>query len=820
MPLRTPHLSFLLILMAGLPFVVPATSRAQDHTAPLDGHFEKVVLDSTTTDPIELTVAPDGRVFFIERRGVVKIWHPDTRTTTLAGYLPVTIVNEDGLMGLTLDPHFAENGWMYLYYAPPEGPPRNRLSRFTVVGDRVDLESEVTILEVPTQRKECCHTGGSLAFGPDGNLFLSTGDNTNPFASDGYAPIDERPGRTPWDAQRTAANTQDLRGKILRIRPHPDGSYTIPEGNLFGNRAAGRPEIYVMGNRNPYRISVDAATGWLYWGEVGPDAAAADSTRGPAGHDEFNRARGPGNYGWPYFVGDNKPYRDYDFASETSGPAFEASAPANDSPNNTGARRLPPAQPAMIWYPYGPSEAFPEMGAGGRTAMAGPVYHYDAATVGPHGFPPYFDGSLFIYEWARHWIKEVRFDAEGHIAAINPLFSEMTFIRPMDVELGPGGRLHLIEWGNDFNGGPNSKLVRLDYYDTAARPPVAAVSVTPSAGPVPLTVSFHADTAGVQPDGTSLSYVWDVDGDGTTDARGPRPTYTYETAGTYTARLTVTDATGRSASDEVTVVAGNTRPTVTVDWPVQGGVIAFDAPVTYRIRVRDPEDASIDPARIHARSYLGRDSHALPLAEQTGPSGTFRIKRTEHYPPKEDLFAVFEARYTDDGAPGAGALQGRMRVTLQPRRKEAEYAAPIRGAYRQTMGEEGTESRRTVLVAGNGDAAAYAPVNLLNIDALTLHVALVAGGRIELRRDAPEGPLLGEAVVDSTATPHAAETREAHDVGTRPADWIDVTVPLSDPGGPHTLYLVFRGPEDEPLLKLDWLRFEGPGMMRRPDRTR
>ncbi|MBK6844538.1 MAG: PQQ-dependent sugar dehydrogenase [Gemmatimonadetes bacterium] len=79
------------------------------------------------------------------------------------------------------------------------------------------------MLEVVVQREQCCHTGGSIAFDAKGNLFLSTGDNSNPFVN-GYAPIDERPGRMPWDAQKSSANTNDLRGKILRIRPGPDGS--------------------------------------------------------------------------------------------------------------------------------------------------------------------------------------------------------------------------------------------------------------------------------------------------------------------------------------------------------------------------------------------------------------------------------------------------------------------------------------------------------------------------------------------------------------------------------------------------------------------
>jgi glucose/arabinose dehydrogenase len=768
------------------------------------------VLDSTTTDPIELDVAPDGRVFFIERRGVIKIWHPDTERTTLAGYLPVTIEEEDGLMGLALDPHFADTGWIYLYYAPPTGPPRNQLSRFTMDGDRVDLRSEQKLLTVPTQRKECCHTGGSIAFGPDGLLFLSTGDDTNPFASDGFAPIDERPGRAPWDAQRTSGNTHDLRGKILRIRPHADGSYSIPEGNLFDDPADGRPEIYVMGNRNPYRIAIDPATGDLYWGDVGPDAGAADSTRGPAGHDEINRARTAGNHGWPYFVGDNKPYRDYDFATETSGSLFDPAAPVNASPNNTGARQLPPAQPPIIWYPYGPSEEFPEVAAGGRTAMAGPIYRYDSTRVGPNGLPATFDGSFFFYEWARNWIKEVRFDADGNPVALNPLLPEMTFWRPMDLELGPDGRLYLIEWGTDFSGGPNSKIVRLDYYGTTERPPVARATATPTSGPVPLTVTFQADGTH-DPNGGALTYRWDVDGDGTTDETGTNPQFTYQTAGAHTAQLTVTDVTGRSATDEVRITAGNTAPMVSIDWPVEGGIIDYGALVDYRVTVADPEDTPVDAARAVVTPHLGRDAHTLPLAAKAGTEGTVRITQTPHYDPKENRFAALDVRYTDGGAGNAPPLSGRAVVTLQPRTKQAEHARITRAIPLEALGDE-----HTVRIAEADSAfAAFAPVNLRNIDAITVRVAPVAGGRIELRHDAPDGPLLAEATVDSSMAGRPSESESGDGdqrVGAAPSDWAEVTMPVADPGGPFTLYVVVRGAGDKPVMKLDWLRFDGPGM--------
>src|SRR5687767_13492927 len=400
---------FLRHLLGGLRYAMGTGALDYRRARPEENRFAKVVLADKLNEPVELAVLPDERVLFIERRGAVNIYTPATRRYTKIATIPVSLkyLNgndaEDGLLGLAADPSFASNGWIYLYYSPAGPDPKNVLARYTMKGDSLDLTSAKIILEVAVQRDECCHTGGSIAFDRQGNLYLSTGDNTNPFAT-GYAPIDERPGRSPWDAQKGSGNTNDLRGKILRIRPQPDGSYTIPEGNLFPpGTPRTPPEIYTMGHRNPYRIAVDKRTGFLYWGDVGPDASVDSVNRGPAGHDEFGQARRAGNFGWPYFVADNKAYVDVAKAPDslTPGPRFDPARPVNDSPNNTGLNELPPAQKAFIWYPYGPSDEFPLLGSGGRTAMAGPVFYLDDFPSAVRPFPAYYDRKLLIYEWMR-----------------------------------------------------------------------------------------------------------------------------------------------------------------------------------------------------------------------------------------------------------------------------------------------------------------------------------------------------------------------------------------------------------------------------------
>src|SRR5690606_15441015 len=274
-------------------------------------------------------------------------------------------------------PDFADNGWVYLYYSP-QGSSSDRVSRFTLEGDTLDLASEKVLLEVPVQRAECCHAGGALEFDSEGNLYIATGDNTNPFASGGYAPIDERPGRRAWDAQGTSGNTNDLRGKVLRITPQDDGTYTIPEGNLFApGTEKTRPEIYGMGFRNAFRITIDPETNAVLVGDYGPDARVANPARGPEGMVEYIRMTEPANHGWPYCHGDNQPYVDYDYATGESGALFDCDNLVNDSPNNTGLTELPPAVAPQIAYGYGESAEWPELEVGGAAPMAGPVYRYD-----------------------------------------------------------------------------------------------------------------------------------------------------------------------------------------------------------------------------------------------------------------------------------------------------------------------------------------------------------------------------------------------------------------------------------------------------------
>jgi cytochrome c len=770
--------------------------------------FEKITLDGNTSNPMELDIAADGRVFYVERDGRVQIVKPDTGRTVTAIDLDVFTGNEDGLIGIRLDPGFADNGWVYLYYARNDGVARNLLSRFTVTGDTIDPASETVVLQVGTQRNTCCHAGGSMTFDRAGNLYLATGDNTNPFESDAFTPIDERPGRADYDAQRTAGNTNDLRGKVLRIHPEDDGSYTVPAGNLFPpGTARTRPEIYAMGLRNPFRIGIDPATDTLYVADYGPDAGAADPDRGPEGTVEWNIVAAPGNYGWPYCIGANYAYNDYQFPSGPSGAKFDCASPVNNSPNNTGLTTLPPAVGATVDYDYSGNPRFPEIGGGGAP-MGGPVYRYDAELDSTRKWPAYYDGKALLGEWNQSKMYAMQVTADGRsLVDINQLLTGMSFIRPMEFEFGPDGALYLIEWGSGFGGNnDDSGIYRIDYV-AGARAPIAAASATPTSGPAPLTVRFSS-AGSRDPDGGALTYAWTF-GDGATSTEA-NPTHTYTTADDFTAQLTVTNPKGRTAVANVPVTAGNTAPTVAIEFPPDGGFFDWGDQVRYTIAVTDPEDGEIDCDRVRLQVLLGHDEHGHPLEQHTGCTGTVQTSLASGHGAEANVFGVLEATYTDDGGTGdAGPLTGRAITQLQPKRKQAEYYAATGRIPGGTGGGDAGVARETtsdpagggqnIGFVEDGDWWSLRPANLTGIDSIRFRVASAnSGGRIEVRADAADGPLVATADVPGTGDWQT---------------WADVTAPVTGANA-DTLFFVARDPAagTASLFNVNWMDFVGRGV--------
>jgi len=578
---------------------------------PEDNRFVKTVLSNDLNEPMELAVTTDGRVFFIERSGNFYVYTAADKKTTLVYKFPVKAVDKilQGMLGMTIDPDFKTNNYIYFYYSTDKnGGLVNRLSRYTISKtNQLDFQSAKTLLDVPLDAEVSAHSGGGMAWDKNKNLYLSTGDNTVPFESEGYAPIDMRENRQTFDAERSAGNTNDLRGKVLRIHPEANGTYTIPEGNLFKKgEAKTLPEIYVMGCRNPYRISVDAATSTLYWGEVGPDAGT-NGKQGPRGYDEINQAKKAGNFGWPFFVGNNIPYNKYDFTTKAIGELFDVNAPENASPNNTGLKILPPAQKAMVWFPYDTSPEFPILGKGGRCIIGGPVYHYDPALKSKTKFPQYYDKVLFVGDYMRSWIFGVRMDDNLNYTGLDQLMeTNGDFRRPIDMKFGPDGSFYVLEYGSAYGlDNPDARLVRVDY-NAGNRAPVAKIATQDTIGLIPYKVALNQKSYDFDA-GDKLSYKWILNGK-TIISTAEKPVYTFRKNGVYKVTLNVTDAAGASSTDTKVIKVGNTLPQVAISTNDNSsfffpGEQTFD----YKVAIKDREDKIIDPKRTKISvNYIAR----------------------------------------------------------------------------------------------------------------------------------------------------------------------------------------------------------------------
>jgi glucose/arabinose dehydrogenase len=233
--------------------------------------FTQSQVASGLAGPMDMEFAPDGRLFVAEEAGKVRIVKPDG---TLATFLDISskvdIAGERGLMGVTFDPNFATNHFVYLYYtrkATATTPVHNRVVRVTASGDSAIAGSEVLVFRLNNQSAQI-HQGGALDFGNDGKLYLSTGDNA-----------------TPGNAQSPG----NLFGKVLRI--NKDG--TIPTNNPFYATASGNNRaIWALGLRNPFKFAIKPGTSTIFINDVGEDT-----------WEEINQGAAGANYGWPIYEG-------------------------------------------------------------------------------------------------------------------------------------------------------------------------------------------------------------------------------------------------------------------------------------------------------------------------------------------------------------------------------------------------------------------------------------------------------------------------------------------------------------------------------------
>lgn len=426
-------------------------------------------------EPMRLKIDERGRLF-IALRVSGQIWMLDPANgyrKRIIGTIPVVADWHNGLVGLALAPDFSSSG--YLYTVGTDGAVRNgphvfTVSRYKMVGDTLDSSSGKTIIRW-TAGYNAYHLGSDLFLTKENILYIPTGNDAFHGTDNSTNEKDSL-----QNSLRTSLNTNDLRGKVLRIRllPLPDShpaaswgngiTYSIPTGNLYPpGTPKTRPEIYAMGLRNPFTIHVDGDR--LHIADVGPQGTTSNPIF-VSGGDQLYVSRTPANHGWPMFVDGFRPNSIMDSGFSKPVGLYDADLPINTSRFNTGRDTLPPPRRAAAvshhesalntpgWFKY----------KGQITLIAGPVYHYDRYS-GPQKFPPHFDGKWFVAEFMQDEMKSVALDGES-VTDIRDVFTNHAFHSPIDMEFGPDGRLYVLEYSGYLSSNGNTSVSQISYSGT------------------------------------------------------------------------------------------------------------------------------------------------------------------------------------------------------------------------------------------------------------------------------------------------------------------------------------------------------------------
>ncbi len=410
------------LTMAGVAVAALASGAfAQANCAAPESDFSVTTLvprSSGIDEPIKMDFDQISKdvidIYWVERKGAVRKYDGATKALVELGTINHNDEFESGVTGIILDKQFKTNHRMYIYYAFGNATAfEYRLSRFTLANGKLDLGNEKIVLKIPAGFKKM-HTGGAMDWDENGNLFLTVGENEGGLGG--------------------PANTNDLRGKILRIHPEEDGSYTVPTGNLFSaGTAKTKPEIYVMGVRNAYSLRYDQKLKGIVWGDVGPDGTGVT--------EEDNFAKTPGNYGWPMFAGNNQVLK----------AGSVAAAPKNTDGANTGLTDLPAARPGTYSYQQ-------------QCAVTGPIYHYDATLDSKRKFPPNWEGRWLVSDCNNGSMDTLNLNGAGDgITTHGKALGKVKLTRPLDLKYGPDGALYIINYAGWFGADAATSIQRVDY---------------------------------------------------------------------------------------------------------------------------------------------------------------------------------------------------------------------------------------------------------------------------------------------------------------------------------------------------------------------
>jgi glucose/arabinose dehydrogenase len=649
-------------------------------TAAVPSGFSDTAVWSGLTLPTAIAFAPGGapggKVFVGEKGGTVKVFD------SLADATPTQVVDlhpqvqdywDRGLLGLAVDPGFGTAGRNYVYVLythdfNPEGspaswgdtcptPPGPTTDGCPVTGNlsRIPVDPTTGVAtggEQPLITDDWCqqfpsHSIGHLAFGPDGNLYVTGGDGAsfnNPdwgqYGGSAGSPTPPNPCGDPPSPVGTALSPPTAEGGALRsqsprrVAGHPIllGGAVLRVDPATGNGVAGNPmynsanpssdasRIIGYGLRNPFRFTFRPGTSELWVGDVGWNT-----------WEEVNRMTSPTpstavNFGWPCYEG----------AGRQSG---------YDTPNLTICENLYTAGTATGPY-YTYNHGASVVTGDGCPLNAGSVISAISFYNGS-SYPGAYRGALFFGDHSRNCIWAMLPGGNGLPSSGNlQAFVVDPNSHPVDLETDPASGDLLYA---NFDGG---QIRRIRYTGTN-NPPSAVATANPTSGPAPLTVQFNG-SGSFDPDGDTLSYSWDLNGDGTYgDSTAANPSFTYTTAGTYSATLRVTDARGASsvsAPVTITVGAGNTPPTPVIDTPSSSLTWAVGDTINFSGHATDAQDGTLPASNLRWELIIHHCTtgcHTHTAQTITGvASGSFSA-------PDHDYPSYLEIRLTATDSAGA-----------------------------------------------------------------------------------------------------------------------------------------------------------------------
>ena len=712
-------LTLLLVMVTSISVVArPAPAEA----APLPGFQESVVF-SGLQNPTAVRFSSDGRVFVAEKRGVIKVFDSlgDTTPVVFAD-LNVNVHNfwDRGLLGMTLSPNFPLDPYVYVLYTydhilgsaqsttprwgtpgtysdPCPTPPgatadgcvvSGRLSRLQASGNTMTGTEQVLVEDWCQQYPS--HSVGSVEFGRDGALYASAGDGASfnfvDYGQDGTPvnPCGDPPGGvgatlTPPTAEGGALRSQDLRtsgdpvgldGTVIRVDPATGNAHAA-------NSASGAPDpnerrIIATGLRNPFRLTTRPGTDEIWVGDVGWND-----------WEEINRilnGTAPRlNFGWPCYEGPNR-------------------QAGYDSPNLNICENLYAEQGAVTapFFNYHhsarvvPNESCPT----GSSSIAGVEFEFAALQ---HSYPSEYDDALFFADYSRDCIWVMPKGANG-IPAPGLV---RTFVagasNPVNLETGPGGDLFYV----DFDGG----TIRRITYTSSNQTPDAQAAATPTTGVAPLTVTFDGSGSSDPDSGDTLSYAWDLDGDGAfDDSTAVGPTYTYTSSGSFIATLRVTDSSGATDTDSVTISVGNTAPTAVINAPAVGTTWKVGDVINFSGSATDAQDGTLPASALSWRMIMNHcpsNCHTHPVQNYTGVAGGSFTAPDHEYP----SYLTLELTATD-----SGGLTATTTRRLDPRTVVLTFQTNPGGLQIVVGGTTAKASfSRTVIIGSSNSISAPSP---------------------------------------------------------------------------------------------------------------